>query len=191
MECVLVAACLAAPGAATRLVSTAGAHLELLDGRVWLHARDVSVSDILDLWSSVSGTTVVNGQQLPSTPVTLDLLGLPEREALNVLLREAAGYVLAERRDCMECRFVIDRIVVMPASASVPPHVAPDPSPVKQDEGEVDVPPEIAGPLRDALIAATRSLRPAPARSTRRRDHPPAMTVDETGLDDSEPRDQQ
>src|SRR5688500_10682941 len=71
-----------------------GLRLSIQDGRVTLHAQNVPVRTILAEWARIGGTKVVNGEQIAGAPVSLDLKGVPEREVLDILLRNVSGYVL-------------------------------------------------------------------------------------------------
>jgi hypothetical protein len=89
--------------------------LEIRDGRVTLDARDVTVRQILAEWARVGRTTVIDGQKVPGGPVTLQLAGVTERQALDVLLRSVAGYIAAPRAQAVPNTSAFDRIVVMPS----------------------------------------------------------------------------
>ena len=94
--------------------------LEFRDGLVTLTARDASVRQILDEWSRLGNTRVVNADKVFGGPVTLELARVPERQALEILLRTAAGYIAAPRADAGgPSQFA--RILVMPPSAAPPP----------------------------------------------------------------------
>lgn len=100
--------------------------LEIKDGRVTLVARDVTVRQILAEWARVGQTKVVNGDRVPGGPVTLQLVDVPERQALDVLLRSVTGYLAAPRRQAVADASQYDRILVVPTvraastAASVP-----------------------------------------------------------------------
>jgi hypothetical protein len=94
--------------------------LEFHDGRVTLIARDVSVRQILSEWGKVGRTQIVNGDRTSSTPVTLQIDGLPERQALEVVLRSVAGYVAAPRRAGNPGPSIYDRILVLAVSSPAP-----------------------------------------------------------------------
>jgi type II secretory pathway component HofQ len=65
-------------------------------GMVTLVAKDVPLSTIMAEWAKVGKTSILNGDKI-FTPVTLQLENVPEKQALDILLRGAAGYMLAER----------------------------------------------------------------------------------------------
>jgi hypothetical protein len=94
--------------------------LQIQDGLVMLRARDVSVREILAEWGRVGGTRIVNGERLQGGLVTLQMDGVPERQALDVLLRSASGYMAAQRADAGAGASVFDRILVLATSRVVP-----------------------------------------------------------------------
>src|ERR1043165_7075475 len=71
--------------------------LQISDGRVTLHAQNVPVRTILAEWARIGGTKVVNGDRVAGAPLTLDLEGVPERQALDIILRSVSGYALGMR----------------------------------------------------------------------------------------------
>ena len=71
--------------------------LQFNNGRVTLNAQNAPVRTILTEWSRLGGTRIVNGDRVGGAPVTLELTDVPEREALNVLLRSVSGYVVTQR----------------------------------------------------------------------------------------------
>ena len=73
--------------------------LQFNDGRVSLNAQNAPVRAILFEWARLGGTRIVNGERLGGAPVTLELTDVPERAALDVLLRSAAGYVVTARQE--------------------------------------------------------------------------------------------
>jgi hypothetical protein len=122
--------------------------LAFRDGRARLSARNVPASRILAEWARVGRTRVVNGERLFGPALTLELEWVPERVALDTILRSAGGYVAAPRPVGTPDVSVYDRILVMPqgpqmAGRSAPPppafpRAAPQPAPPQQDE----LPPE-------------------------------------------------
>jgi len=108
----------AAPAAAQLRLS-----LRIAEGRVNLHTQDVPVRQILAEWARVGGTTIVNGDRVGGPPVSLDLKDVPERQALDILLRGVAGYVLGARLASAPGASGIDRILILPTSNA--PRTAP------------------------------------------------------------------
>jgi len=106
--------------------------LHIANGRVTLHARNVPVRTILAEWSRIGGARVVNGDRVAGAPVTLDLQDVPERQALDILLRGVSGYMLAAREPGTAVgASAFDRIMILPTSAA-PRNPPPAPAPVFQ-----------------------------------------------------------
>ena len=93
--------------------------LTLRDGRVTLVADNVTPRQILAEWARVGQVRLVNGDKVPGAPVTLRLTDVPERLALDIILRAAAGYMASPRVDYVAQASVYDRILVLPASTAV------------------------------------------------------------------------
>ena len=72
--------------------------LTIAEGRVTLTAAEAPLGDILAEWSRAGNTRFEGVGELGSARVTLHLEGVPEREALRLLLRPAAGFLAAPRR---------------------------------------------------------------------------------------------
>jgi hypothetical protein len=72
--------------------------LEFNNGRVTLNAQNAPLRSILTEWSRLGGTQIVNGERVAGAPVTIELTDVPEREAIDVLLRSVAGYILTSRQ---------------------------------------------------------------------------------------------
>ncbi len=96
--------------------------LSISGGRVTLMAKDVTVREILAEWARVGETRIVNAEKLTGGPVTLQLDNVPEGQALDTVLRSAAGYVMAARTAGSPGPSVYDRIMIL--ASSRPPLVA-------------------------------------------------------------------
>jgi hypothetical protein len=90
--------------------------LQIAGGRVTLHAQNVPVRTILIEWARLSGATIVNGDRVVGAPVTLDLENVPERQALEIILRGVSGYMLAAREPGTAGASIYDRIMILPTS---------------------------------------------------------------------------
>jgi hypothetical protein len=101
--------------------------LEFHDGRVRLVAENVPVSRILDEWARLGGTKIVNGERVPGAPVTLQLTDVPERQALEIVLRGAAGYMVLARDTVTPGTSAFDKILVLPTTSRAPAAAAPPP----------------------------------------------------------------
>lgn len=145
--------------AAVLLLAGAGAQaqplsLAIRDGRVSLEATNVPVQQLLAEWSRIGGTRVVGAEQLTGPPLTLSLADVPEREALDIILRGAAGYVAAPRSASGTGASAFDRIVVMASSTSAGSArragaAAAPPVPIQQPEPEPDPDPPAMPSMED------------------------------------------
>ena len=117
--------------------------LEFNDGKVTLSARDAPLRAILGEWARLGGATVVNGDRVVGQPVTLELTAVPERQALDVLLRGVSGYMIAPRRAGSSGASMFDRILILPTSS--PPS---NPAPAVATRPGPQRPPILARPPR-------------------------------------------
>lgn len=115
--------------------------LQIQNGLVTLDAQNVSVRQILAEWARIGGARIVNGEKVVGGPVTLQLNGIPERQALDAILRGVSGYMLAARQAGSTGASEFDRILILPTSAAprttTPPAnagFAPRPMPVQPAE---------------------------------------------------------
>lgn len=92
--------------------------LQFDDGLVTLRVRNAPVRAVLEEWARVTGATIVAGDRVAGPPLTLDLTRVPERQALDTLLRNVAGYMLAPRRPGSTGASAFDRILILPTSAA-------------------------------------------------------------------------
>lgn len=81
----------AAPAAAQEL------KLQIKDGQVNLQAEAVTVRRILAEWERIGGTRVSGLDRIPDEWLTLRLVSVPERGALDTILRNVAGYMAESR----------------------------------------------------------------------------------------------
>ena len=104
--------------------------LQIAAGRVTLHAQNVPVRTILAEWARLGGTRIVNGDRIAGAPLTLDLEGVPERQALDIILRGVSGYALAARGPgASGGASMYDRLMILPTSVAPrnPPPAAATP----------------------------------------------------------------
>jgi hypothetical protein len=169
--------------------------LSMANGRVTLIAQDVPLRQILAEWARVGDTRIVNGEKLAGPPITLQLVDYPEGRALDVLLREAAGYMLAPRPASSTGASVYDRIMILPTSR--PPAVSasatpqpfnrnmmpqPMPVPVDDDDGEPgdqgQVPPPGMVPPQGAAVPG---VQPVPMGVPGTQQNQPVLTMPRPG----------
>ena len=97
-------------------------NLTIVNGRVTLIAQDVTVRQILAEWARVGETRIENGDKMLGPPVTLELRDVSESEAIETVLRSAAGYMVAPRAAGRAGASSYDRIVIL--ATSQPPAVS-------------------------------------------------------------------
>ncbi|HVL67123.1 MAG TPA: hypothetical protein VM364_07655 [Vicinamibacterales bacterium] len=127
--------------------------LSINGGLVTLIAEDVPLSAILAEWGRVGQTKIVNGEQI-FTRVSFHIENMPERRALDIILRSAAGYMAAERPVPVAGASAFDRIMILPTSrppantapimtAPPPAFAPPRPTPVPEaiEDDPMSVPP--------------------------------------------------
>ncbi len=93
--------------------------LTIKDGRVTLKTENATVRQILDEWTRVGQTKIVNADKVTGQPLTLTLIDVPEREALDTVMRQAAGYAVVERAGDAANASTFDRILVMARTTPV------------------------------------------------------------------------
>jgi hypothetical protein len=117
--------------------------LSMKDGRVTVIGDNVPLRQILQEWARVGRTTIVNGEKLSGPAISIQLVDVPEKTALDILLRSAAGYIAAPRAAVLADAAYYDRITILAtsrapaASASVaPPPPVFQRAPVVVDDDE-------------------------------------------------------
>ena len=110
-----MAAAMAVPSSAFAAVQ-----LAIRDGRVWLTADHATIADILAEWTRVGSTQMMNGERLTSPLLTLDLRGVPELDALDVIMRAAGGFVAVSRTGGVDATHLsrFSRVVIVPATSA-------------------------------------------------------------------------
>jgi hypothetical protein len=107
---------LAAFGVAVSTAAAGELSVKIANGRATIIAKDVPVRQILAEWAKVGDTKILNGEKVVGGPVTLELVDVPEKEALDVLLRTAAGYITAPRPANLAGASQFDRVIVLATS---------------------------------------------------------------------------
>ena len=129
--------------------------LQINGGRVTLHAQNVPVRTILAEWARIGGAQIVNGDRVAGAPVTLDLEGIPERQALEIILRGVSGYVVAAREPGAPGASMYDRIMILPTSVA-PRNPAPTAAVLQAPGGlRPVVPRQAAGEQNDGDVDAS------------------------------------
>jgi hypothetical protein len=92
-------------------------NLQFDNGLVTLNAQNAPVRTILAEWSRLGGTRFLNADRIGGAPVTVELTSVPERQALEILLRSVAGYVVTQREGAGVSR--LGGVAILPTSAAV------------------------------------------------------------------------
>ena len=158
LVCSFVLCLLAAGDAAAQKLA-----LRIDQGLVTLDADNVTVEDVLARWIKTTGLNVISRSgQGSDIPVSLHVRGLPERDALKLVLRDLSGYIMGERVEDGTGAIRIDRLVILTESAPRASDALPAalrtpvaaPAPVEDfDGGEDQAPTELAPQF-------SRSIRP-------------------------------
>jgi hypothetical protein len=99
-----------------------GLEVSFADGRVTIIADQVPLRAILDEWSKLGDTEFVNSDadtgslQLAAQPLQIQLVDVPEADALRILLRDVAGFIAAPRPGPLAGTSQYGRVLVMATS---------------------------------------------------------------------------
>jgi hypothetical protein len=97
--------------------ASADVQITMHDGRVSIVAKDATLRQILAEWAKVGQTKILNGDRVPSGPLTLQLNNVPEAQALDTLLRTVSGYLASPRAEFVSNLSRFDRIAIVPTPA--------------------------------------------------------------------------
>lgn len=100
-------------------VSAASLQLTIQNGQVSLDAQDVTIRQILTEWARVGRTRFVNLERIAGGPVTLKFTSIPEKQALDIVLRSVPGYMAVPRDTIIADASVYDRVLLMPTTTAV------------------------------------------------------------------------
>ena len=139
---------LAAVGVAASTATAGELSVKIANGRATIIAKDVPVRQILAEWAKVGETKILHGEKVPGGPVTLELIDVPEKEALDILLRTAAGYIAAPRPANMAGASQFDRVIVLATSRAPAATTSVTPPPFGNRAG-VQMPPQPQPPPDD------------------------------------------
>lgn len=175
LRALLVAACCFALALAP-LSARAGSDVRVsfAGGRVTVVADNATIVEILQEWERVGGSRFVNAEKMPAGErVTLRLENEPETRAIQVLLRSAAGYLVAPRPAGSTSASTVGNVLIMPVSrvasyAQAPPP-APAPMPGAAHTGAASDIRIAAGPPRPDDDGPVRREMPPGAAAEQRR----------------------
>jgi hypothetical protein len=137
--------------------------LEFVNGRVNLSTQNAPIRAILAEWTRLGGTKIVNGERVTGTPMTLELQGVTERQALDVILRNVAGYMIAAREVAGTGASHFDRVMILPTStaprtvANTPTFSAPVPRQIAIEDDVDDIDAETEQAERQEVDALRRA----------------------------------
>ena len=153
--------------------ASAQVKLEFRNGRVNLTAQNAQIRTILAEWARIGGTRIVNGEKITGPAVTLELTGVTERQAMEVLLRNTAGYIIAARDAGATSPSAFGSILIL-ATTTAPRQVAvapvtsgarttrppaPDPDPDPEEDPVTDTPPDADARAQSAREIAEEAAR--------------------------------
>lgn len=135
---------LAAFGCALSVPASAGdLKLSIDAGRVTLIADNVPLRQILQEWSRIGQAKIINADKLIGPAVTLQLVNMSEKDALDILLRSASGYIAAPRPAALAGASMYDRVTILASSrpptttmstSAPPPTFQRPPQTIDEDE---------------------------------------------------------
>jgi hypothetical protein len=123
--------------------------MSIQNGRVTISADNVPLRQILQEWARLGQTRILNVDKLNGPALTLQLVNTPEKDALDILLRSASGYIAAPRAVAVADASMYDRITIMASSrppaavaaASPPPTFQRPPQPLDEGDEPINVVP--------------------------------------------------
>ena len=95
--------------------------LEFHDGRVTVDAQPCRCAPSSPNGARLGGTKIVGAERMSGAPLTLKLINVPEAQALDIILRNVAGYMAAPRSAGVTGASSYDRILVMATTSAPPP----------------------------------------------------------------------
>ena len=141
-------------------------HVSLvLDERgVTLDARDATLREVLSEWERVGGMKVLNAEVLGERRVTLQLNAVAEREALDIVLRDLAGYVLGLRAASANALSEFGTLVLAVAGGQAPRGPSPIlPPPITTHEVEESVSVATTDDPNASSVVPVLAPRPTPS----------------------------
>jgi hypothetical protein len=111
--------------------------LTLKDGRATLTTQNASVRQILAEWERLGQVRIVGADRLAaSQPLTISLSDVPERQALDIILRGVPGYMVIDRAASAAGASRYDRLVLLartttPVPAQTAASTSSTPSPAQ------------------------------------------------------------
>ena len=120
--------------------ASADVRVSFSDGRVRIVATNATVPEILAEWARVGGSTFVDAEKIPARERLTLQIEDREIDALEVILRSVAGYMVAPATPSPGSESSIGRVFILPTSTPAP-YTPPPPQP----EAAADVPFTVTG----------------------------------------------
>ena len=96
--------------------------IEFSGGRVTVVAQNAPARAVLAEWARLGGTRIVNGDQIAGAALTLELIDYPERQALEIILRNVPGYIVSARQSPgVGGASTFDRVLILATSSAPRP----------------------------------------------------------------------
>lgn len=95
------------------IASAENIELTFHEGRVTIIASKIPLDKILSEWSRLGNTTFITADEISDRLISVTLINVTEGEALEVLLREIAGYLLAPKPLGRIGTSIYDRVFLM------------------------------------------------------------------------------
>ena len=105
----------------TSAAGAAGLTLSIQNGFVSIDAQDVTVRQILTEWERIGKTRIVNAEHITGGPITLKFDQVPEKQALDIILRSIPGYMALPRATMIADGSQYERVLIMATTAQVAP----------------------------------------------------------------------
>jgi hypothetical protein len=151
--------------------------------------RSVPLRTVLAEWARVGGSRFVNADRVPGNVEKLELINVPERRALETLLRGVSGYIVGARANAVAGASTFDRVMIVPTAAPTrqaattvptftpPPAAAPFvPSDSDDDQANRNNPTVLQRQLREASERAEQARRERQAADEEEEDEPAPRT---------------
>jgi hypothetical protein len=155
----------------------ADTQLTMHNGRVWLRATNATVAEILAAWATMGQVKIINGERLTGARVALQLIDVDELQALDVLLRSVAGYIVTARSTADPNAARFDLIFILPTTSTALRAAATPASPAIPQPSQFTASPEMTETTVSPRFVASSPDTPwAPPQP------PPADFGDSAGL---------
>ena len=104
--------------------------IQFQNGFVTVTARNAPLRTILQEWARVGRTNIINAERVTGGPMTIELVNVPEQQALATLLRGITGYVVGARQVASTGPSSFDRIMLLPSTVAAVANRPSNPTPV-------------------------------------------------------------